>query len=284
MPLLYRNVVPNVPLWTAGNGRLVFRDAALSARAAMTYSLRIHGTVEMDGAIADAGLQVGAIDLTLSSSMPDYGSGTIEEWGGYDVALQTPAVTPDPVVWPRAEYIFVGNTTSPVGGSTIRVRPYPESFDTVSAHVTTDTYIVLPREWNVGHTWDARLGNATWFASPTPVWVSDNVFDAYMDDSIVCNAPKYLNNSMTLAVCHRAYTTEGDTYSFYWCIGGVIVPDDFASVYAACRYDAESPWPIGEKMRLGTDGITLERVASSLDYDNISTVDASATLKAAYAA
>lgn len=287
MPLIYRNIVPNVPLWQEGNGKLVFRDNALSARAAMTYSIRIHGTVEMDGAIAEAGLQSGEVDLTLSSSMPDYGSGTIAEWGGYNVALKTPAVTPHPVVWPPAEFIYVGDTATPVGDPYVKVAPYKGAWYTeyVTARKTTETYIVLPNSWYVGHTWDARLGNATWFSCPNGgVTVCDNLSDAVSWHGIIGD----ITSHMTLAVCHKA---SADSWgSCYIQIGSISIPPESIVIdpftrkvlfYPACRYDAD-PWPSID-MRPGTDGISLSRVAPALDYENVGAVDLGIRLKVNYA-
>ena len=47
MPLLYRNVVPNVPAWTADNGKIVFRGNAPSHQRFMLVSVEWSGNLDL---------------------------------------------------------------------------------------------------------------------------------------------------------------------------------------------------------------------------------------------
>ena len=45
MPILHRHVVPNVPAWTADNGKIVFRNGAPSHRADLSLFASFGGSI-----------------------------------------------------------------------------------------------------------------------------------------------------------------------------------------------------------------------------------------------
>ena len=53
MPILHRHVVPNVPAWTADNGKIVFNAGGISHRNPIVVTAALGGTLGLDAAALD---------------------------------------------------------------------------------------------------------------------------------------------------------------------------------------------------------------------------------------
>ena len=162
MPILHRHVVPNVPAWTADNGKIVFgAGGAPSHRAEMRLSITFGGSINFTG-----GLWKGPSSLGVFANSWT-GAGVYDSYYGYA----------NPWNYGEADIVTVDGCTVARrrigGGQTTHDRPDDSGNWRATGWFFNGSYYdnVLVGEFKASlrggffyldHTWDARGNAAPW--------------------------------------------------------------------------------------------------------------------------
>lgn len=154
MPILYRNVTPNIPAWTAGNGHLIFgANGSPSCRAPITVTATLGGTLHLAPALVLAGLPA---DIPIAKSV----TGTPLEYGQGQsgMTLYTTRNFDDAYGW----HLPIGVLSTQVSGAipSIPALWREPSSRAATGRVFLEVYVYL----DLMTTWDASLTNAKWMA------------------------------------------------------------------------------------------------------------------------
>lgn len=199
MPMLFRNVVPSIPAWTADNGKLLFgSNGAPSCRAPITVTATLSGTLHLSSALVSAGLPQ---DIAVSKSV----TGTPLEYGTGQSGM-TPYTTrdfEDAYGWS----LQTGFLSTQVSGSipSIPALWREPSSRAASGRVFLNVYLDL----DLMTTWDATLTNATWKAN-----VNDTLVSPEMENAIFVLQQESYADSVTIAadVGTDIWYTAADTF------------------------------------------------------------------------
>jgi len=168
MPMLFRNVVPDIPAWTADNGKLLFgSDGSPSRRAPITITATLGGTLHLAPALVNAGLPA---DMPMAKSV----TGTPLEYGQGQSGM-TPYTTrnfDDAYGW----HLPTGVLSTQVSGA---IPSVPALWHEPSSRAATGrVFLKVHVDLDLMTTWDATLANAKWMAMADDHLVSPELEDA----------------------------------------------------------------------------------------------------------
>lgn len=162
MPILHRHVVPNVPAWTADNGKIVFRNGAPSHQAGMRLSITVGGSISFTGPLWEGPSSINVAQNSWTGagvrdpSHPD----TTNNWHYNDADLATVDG------YTEARRIIQGGTAThdDTGGNGWRAmgRFFGGTYYDNDVSVGQFSASLRGGAFYLDHTWDARLGTATW--------------------------------------------------------------------------------------------------------------------------
>jgi len=209
MPLIYRHVVPNVPAWTADNGKLVYNSGGISRRRPLTITAALGGTLH----ITDQGVLgwLGTSDISLGNSVTqrinsrevDQYWDTVEwyrctygESGGLGDGMShvcdTPSGTP---VWgwePRDLHPTMGLElrwdSAQIGLGTL--PPYTDMGSRWNTDATR-VYLEIRVHCKLGLEWSANRQQAQWYAELAKYHHSYPYWDPEYDSVFLLRQERY---------------------------------------------------------------------------------------------
>ena len=172
MPILHRKVVPNVPAWTADNGKIVFRAGKPSHRAEMRATAAISGSITLDSPLTSLGFPA-AVTIASASDAACYRYDDYaheELWGDYG-DIEGAHVADEPGGYAYKFHAHFGYDYSHFAlGNLPAVFPDMEHMPD-----RPDTFVCVRSGWRFCHDWDAGKAFAMWHAWPME---ADSFYDS----------------------------------------------------------------------------------------------------------